>query len=433
MRTMKKYNHTVSVIPRVIILVLVFALTSTLMLYAYHRPSGTEAADLKICMMNGDDNLSGLLTSAASDCGITADIRQVVTDYEMDAGDARKKINLELMSSTGPDILILDDMDPTPYIKSGKLLDLRSIARDSGVPAEVKQQFTSEDKCFALPAAQTLFVYAADGSAGKDLPNTSGFGTLLRFAQKNNLYFGNAYDNIAAIACRLYVEPRLTGVRSSDRRLLRDFYQSLQRLRGQSRQKYEAASFQRLNMQLNPLFSFEGIGHGGTGVSMDYLCSIEDFQLLQLLSDKDRLRYRLAEENGRIISMPCCIVAVNKNGAHRSTAVKYLRYLMSEEGQRLVSDSSLLPSDLNSLSEIMRRTTESDRISEYNTLTLPALRSRTVRLLTRDLGDRLTSRVTDGVLMDIVMTEANEYINGNQTLDAAVERAVNRIRIVRSE
>ncbi|MDD7019626.1 MAG: hypothetical protein PUI34_03245, partial [Hornefia butyriciproducens] len=59
--------------------------------------------------------------------------------------------------------------------------------------------------------------------------------------------------------------------------------------------------------------------------------------------------------------------------------------------------------------------------------------SRTVRLLTRDLGDRLTSRVTDGVLMDIVMTEANEYINGNQTLDAAVERAVNRIRIVRSE
>ena len=414
MRTMKKYNHTVSVIPRVIILVLVFALTSTLMLYAYHRPSGTEAADLKICMMNGDDNLSGLLTSAASDCGITADIRQVVTDYEMDAGDARKKINLELMSSTGPDILILDDMDPTPYIKSGKLLDLRSIA--------------SEDKCFALPAAQTLFVYAADGSAGRELPNTSGLGTLLRFAQKNNLYFGNAYDNIAAIACRLYVEPRLTGVRSSDRRLLRDF-----RLRGQSRQKYEAASFQRLNMQLNPLFSFEGIGHGGTGVSMDYLCSIEDFQLLQLLSDKDRLRYRLAEENGRIISMPCCIVAVNKNGAHRSTAVKYLRYLMSEEGQRLVSDSSLLPSDLNSLSGIMRRTTESDRISEYNTLTLPALRSRTVRLLTRDLGDRLTSRVTDGVLMDIVMTEANEYINGNQTLDAAVERAVNRIRIVRSE
>lgn len=433
MRTMKKYNHTVSVIPRVIILALVFALTSTLMLYAYHRPSGTEAADLKICMMNGDDNLSGLLTSAASDCGITVDIRQVVTDYEMDAGDARKKINLELMSSTGPDILILDDMNPTPYIKSGKLLDLRSIAGDSGVPAAVKQQFTSKGKCFALPAAQTLFVYASDGSAGRKLPNTSGFGTLLRFAQKNNLYFGNAYDNIAAIACRLYVEPRLTGVRSSDRRLLRDFYQSLQRLRGQSRQKYEAASFQRLNMQLNPLFSFEGIGHGGTGVSMDYLCSIEDFQLLQLLSDKNRLRYRLAEENGRIISMPCCIVAVNKNGAHRSTAVKYLRYLMSEEGQRLVSDSSLLPSDLNSLSEIMRRTTESDRISEYNTLTLPALRSRTVRLLTRDLGDRLTSRVTDGVLMDIVMTEANEYINGNQTLDAAVERAVNRIRIVRSE
>ena len=113
--------------------------------------------------------------------------------------------------------------------------------------------------------------------------------------------------------------------------------------------------------------------------------------------------------------------------------MKYLRYLMSEEGQRLVSDSSLLPSDLNSLSEIMRCTTESDWISEYNTLTLPALRSRTVRLLTRDLGDRLTSRVTDGVLMDIVMTEANEYINGNQTLDAAVERAVNRIRIVRSE
>lgn len=433
MRTMKKYNHTVSVIPRVIILALVFALTSTLMLYAYHRPSGTEAADLKICMMNGDDNLSGLLTSAASDCGITADIRQVVTDYEMDAGDARKKINLELMSSTGPDILILDDMDPTPYIKSGKLLDLRSIAGDSGVPAAVKQQFTSKGKCFALPAAQTLFVYAVDGSAGRELPNTSGFGTLLRFAQKNNLYFGNAYDNIAAIACRLYVEPRLTGVRSSDRRLLRDFYQSLQRLRGQSRQKYEAASFQRLNMQLNPLFSFEGIGHGGTGVSMDYLCSIEDFQLLQLLSDKDRLRYRLAEENGRTISMPCCIVAVNKNGAHRSTAVKYLRYLMSEEGQQLVSDSSLLPSDLNSLSGIMRRTTESDRISEYNTLTLPALRSRTVRLLTRDLGNRLTSRVTDGVLMDIVMTEANEYINGNQTLDAAVERAVNRIRIVRSE
>lgn len=85
-------------------------------------------------------------------------------DYQigMDEGgvtreDALKKLNTQLLSGSGPDVIMLDGMDMDTYVEKGALMDLSDIVdgadKSDGLYMNLIQNMQGSDKVYAVPAS----------------------------------------------------------------------------------------------------------------------------------------------------------------------------------------------------------------------------------------------------------------------------------------
>ncbi|MDO4331523.1 MAG: ABC transporter substrate-binding protein [Eubacteriales bacterium] len=74
--------------------------------------------------------------------------------------DALKNLNLELMGGNGPDVIVLDGIDASPYEKKGMLQDLNGILEDiaanDAVFENIAGAFGREEGTFVIPAGFSL-------------------------------------------------------------------------------------------------------------------------------------------------------------------------------------------------------------------------------------------------------------------------------------
>ena len=101
--------------------------------------------ELNVYMLNPDDSVKSLVSSYKGENGtMSVNVEVGVTSPEMEAGDAVKLLNTRLMSDDGPDIILLDGINPENYIGSGQLEDLSKIAEDN---SQIILPLGDKDRC----------------------------------------------------------------------------------------------------------------------------------------------------------------------------------------------------------------------------------------------------------------------------------------------
>ncbi|MEG2672006.1 MAG: extracellular solute-binding protein [Ruthenibacterium sp.] len=87
----------------------------------------------------------------------------------MTVEDALRTLNTELLAGTGPDVLLLDDFDYTPYIQKGMLSDLTPALDRAAFVQNVAAPFTKDAATYVMPARFSVPVLFGDAGTVEDL------------------------------------------------------------------------------------------------------------------------------------------------------------------------------------------------------------------------------------------------------------------------
>lgn len=127
-------------------------------------------------------------------------------DSSMTVSDALKNLNVELLSGTGPDVILLDGMDASVYSDKGMLADLSPLLKElvdqQAVFANIASAFQEENGTFVIPA---------------------GFSLPMLFGRKEDVEAVTDMDSLAALVEKLrleHPEGSITGAFSARQELL---------------------------------------------------------------------------------------------------------------------------------------------------------------------------------------------------------------------
>ena len=406
-------------------LTLTLMFLSVLMFFAFagERPYGDG---LTVYMLGQSEEVDTFLRNVSYEAGIDIDVTHGYQGEELTDADARKKLNMELVGGSGPDILIMDDVDITPYIHSGELLDVSDISDSmdlSDAMSDAMRASSGGGKSYCVPIAQTIFTFSWKR---RDTPPVDGLGRVLTAAERKKMGFGRTFDNAASIAYRLYLEPSLSGKRTEDERLCKAFFRELKELYRMSETPAGFASLYQGNLEITGMESFTNVASGTSEAAFDYITGIDSLQTLVFFAGEGKLRYEVISGRGGKTA-PRCIMAVNRHSAEKEKALKFLRYASSERGQRLAADSLLLPSDLGILQKVIADEDEQIVMTPEYTLRIPRVKDQDAQKFINVLRDSGQVRVCNGALMQGIMREAEAYLNGTKTLEEASRQASEKV------
>ncbi|MEG1010225.1 MAG: extracellular solute-binding protein, partial [Ruthenibacterium sp.] len=90
-------------------------------------------------------------------------------DYSLNAQDALRTLNTELLSGDGPDVLILDGFDAAPYLQKGMLMDLSGAIDKAALVQNIASPYTKDDAVYLLPARFSVPVLFGDAGTVENL------------------------------------------------------------------------------------------------------------------------------------------------------------------------------------------------------------------------------------------------------------------------
>ncbi|MEG2286541.1 MAG: extracellular solute-binding protein, partial [Ruthenibacterium sp.] len=94
-------------------------------------------------------------------------------DYSLNAQDALRTLNTELLSGDGPDVLILDGFDAAPYLQKGMLMDLSGAIDKAALVQNIASPYTKGDAVYLMPARFSVPVLFGDAGTVENLTTLS--------------------------------------------------------------------------------------------------------------------------------------------------------------------------------------------------------------------------------------------------------------------
>lgn len=99
---------------------------------------------------------------------------------DLSTEDVLKALNTELLAGSGPDVIVFDGIDVTPYIENGVLADISDCLREFAILDSVKNAFSVDGKTYI--AAARYAIPAIWGQAG-DMEQITDLSSLVQFIQ----------------------------------------------------------------------------------------------------------------------------------------------------------------------------------------------------------------------------------------------------------
>lgn len=392
--------------------------------------------ELNVYMLNPDDSVKSLVSSYKGENGtMSVNVEVGVTSPEMEAGDAVKLLNTRLMSDDGPDIILLDGINPENYIGSGQLEDLSKIAEDNSqiiLPLGDK-----DDKIYYIPVSFAIMEELSSSGADAD------FSDIERYVQSlkaDNLKSGYINDN-AIICYKKEIEPEIiknNGISEED---LRAFYENIKELKDVTfwDEEFVKNSLCKLsldpgNMMIDGSTEYTEICNGTISATRGYVTQIDALQTISSMEDEGILKAQTIKIDDEYSYIPTCVLAVNANSKHKKEAMEMIEYLLSEESQQdMVDHSGFLPVNRKVLKKSLEESEESD--GYYNGLHYVSKpfseeKINEIMLMTDNFKYECNS---DSFLMEIIMLPAQRYANDEISLDDAVDQAMSKLKIYLAE
>ena len=373
--------------------------------------------------------------------------------------DVIRKLNTELLSGKGPDLIILDGLSVNTYADKNVLLDLKSILGNREDQSALFNNITNtykdqSDRVFAIP---TRFCYYGIMGDIKTIDAAENTDEIL--------------DNFKSLTTKYqneFIIPE--GSFAGTSKALYDL--SLPLLRDENN-NFNKDGIKTLFRQLKLLYQY---GNWGSGKIVDPVDSKEIFNEtkrydlndigVELLADtaKETLglvrgQYSILEveaiqkKNQNIKSKilfdnekvycPQSTIAINKNSGDIENSKKLLKFLLSKEGQEITSvndDSFGLPVNIEAFKSILSNSDKySDGIfgksevigkkGEKILLEIKYLNKQEINSYVAEMKELKTPVNIDSMVEDIILEHAADYISEEKSLDKSVQDAMKKLDI----
>ncbi|MDO4545481.1 MAG: extracellular solute-binding protein [Bacillota bacterium] len=401
-------------------------------IYQYQKQSRSEdPVELTAYTLIEDEYVDEMLkVYQRTHPNVQVELQVGITEYGQEATDVIKTLNTKILGGEGPDLIFLDSMNVERYAEEGLLEDVSEIVSEEVINNcfDAASIYCGEKEVFAIPLGFTFMGALGDENWINGLDDFSKWTEALE--QDSDYFNPVTVDRIPSICYAAYFETGINDGEALKVEAVKGFYENLKKVfeSYQLSSEESFAYYDRFNLQINPLNSFVYVSEGKNEATMDYIASIKDIQHI-----KAEKNFKVLGSNEKLLYVPRGVIAINKNSDKTEEAKSLVSYLISEEGQTQMGKSHILPVNRNAFQKSLESQSEEVVIIEDVTNTLEAFSAEEVERFVV-LADQMQYPVrTDDILMEIIMSNAEDYLNGKKSLKKSVSDAVEQGNLYLSE
>ena len=401
-----------------------------------HSPAANGEGKLTIYMLNDNQNVRDAIACyAAAAPDVEINIEVGVPDYDTTVSDALKKLNTRLLSGNGPDIILMDDIQAESYMQSGQLLELTDIVEEAEhLAPDVTENSKYNGKVYTIPLSVTLMANISRADASVDF---SSLGKFNKSIKAEHAVIGS-FDRQAALWYRTQIEPELLWERGIPEENLKTFYQDLYEQMNMIYGKDEEsrfASFQQINLQALSGLAAPHVFFKKIGAAKEYIDTLSYLQMLCSMGNEGGLDFSFCRWQDKTMYIPMNRMAISSKSQNPEGAAALIKYLLSEEGQRQIAESTgCIPVNSKVLRSAMENSEEWENvIGGAGSYKAKPFTEKDVNQICNMLNENSYSVTTDGILMEIIMLGAQDYLNGALSLDAATAQTRKKVGIYFAE
>lgn len=392
--------------------------------------------ELSIYMLNDSQTVrKAIACYAATKPDMKMNIEVGVPDYDTTVSDALKKLNTRMLAGDGPDIIVMDDIKAESYIESGQLLELSNIADTTeNLAASIAKNDEYGGKVYTIPFSVTLMADISQTGASIDFSSLGKFNESIK---AGNAVVGS-FDRQAALWYRTRIEPKLLRENEITEKELKTFYQDLYDHMGMifgDDEESRFASFQQINLKALAGLSVPYVFFGKIGAAKEYIDTLSYLQMLCSMKEENGLDFNFCQWQGETMYIPMNSMAISAKSHNREEAAALIKYLISEEGQQQITESTdCIPVNNKVLRSAMENAGKSEHvIGEAGSYVINPFTKGDIDQIFNLLNENSYSATTDGILMEIIMQGAQVYLNGDISLDAATAQTLKKVGIYFAE
>ena len=188
------------------------------------------------------------------------------------------------------------------------------------------------------------------------------------------------------------------------------------------------------NYMVNPQLSCAEIFFDEIDASSDYVADLSSLQTVYSMEEDKGLDVRYAQRDGKIIYIPRCVIAVNENAANKNAAMQMVEYLISPDGQNSVTKSgTLIPVNRQVIEKEIENAGTSHYSIDGNYYDVKPFSDEAKESFQEVLDSLGYEAWTDIYLMEIILSGARGYLNGEVSVDDAVADTFSRAEIYLAE
>ncbi len=398
---------------------------STLMHYVYDKNTPTVPdTTLSVVSLYSSDTLKESISDFnRENPDVQIDYKELITDDNGGtASDLIKKINTELLSGKGPDILVLDGLPVDSYIEKNILADMSSTISpmlESGelLGGIINNYKTKDGHIYTIPLRFSTFFAYGDREA---VAHTKSINNLADYAKTARLpLFGEktlSYSDICRLLYVLYSDSFLDDHNGFQREGLINFLQQLKIISDQTVTIPERTIGTETGDYLRSVYT-KLIYDKKALLGIINIYDIKNTYQPILATDKIGGAYSIINK----LFAPKEMMGVNNSSEQKEQAMKFIKTLLSKSIQKIaLYDGLPVNAEAMDIFGMDDRYTQGlDGDTKYIRLD-----KKKIQPIHKLLTTAAVPFVTDLDLLDIVVVEAERYLNGNNTLEATADKII---------
>ena len=367
------------------------------------------------------------------ECDITA-------ENWISVNDAISRLNTRLAAGEGPDVILLDGLNEKAYIEQGLLCDVSDVLDKKEHYTNLALPYTREKYVYAIPLQFHLMTIHAEDDVTKSI------GTLEELAGSLEAYHADHHGRATLERWETYF-PELLKDGKLEEKELENFYKNLERIYNVSEFTFtdDDGSEDESKIDLSSLeLMYNGEQEGllamkEVDVSISGALQNWDLSRLYYYGDvREGLTYDYFRRDGKPIFLPVNALAVMEDSNKKDIAKDFLAHCISYK--EVMGSSEDVGFSINR--EAMKK---AFAVGMNDTEEMENSKGETVKLPWKDLPKKEQKAFfelvdsleeyscVDQVVKEIVMKQAETYINHEGTLEECVASAVEKVNLYQQE
>lgn len=380
----------------------------------------------------------------------------IAENTSMTESDAIKTLNTNIMTGTGPDILIMDGMPIQTLIDKGILVDLSStieeISKTEGVFESIANTYSVDGKTYAIPSRYIVPLIVGNES---NLDKISNLSTLadqvseLKDKNPNITSVMGMYDEkLLKTLFDISSSAWLNEDGTLDEEKLKEFLDTanqIQEVQSEGVSQEDIDDINNLYVE-NPdnaeIIQLSNLTRGDQKLAFVEIDTLNHFNIMPHILETEGMSYELAEGQSKNVFIPTSIIGINAKGQNIDGAAVFVKQFLSSEIQSIQMEGGL-PVNRAAFDNIAAQQIEvkddgeiaygPDEDIEANPISESSDLEKEISKLKSMIETLGIRTVIDSTIKNTVIGEGIKYLSGDASLDEAVNNVLQKVNIYLAE